>query len=143
MSLSRSFSECFAEAWERPTAEGLGALLAEDILLVQPHLPPIRGRDAAIREFGRLFSWLPGTHSEVVRWLEGSDVALIEHVLHFPVGSSFIRIPAVDRFTLKDGLAVERVVYFDQVPLVLGVLGHPSLWLGFIKYRFGRGSAGA
>ena len=102
MSLSRSFSECFAEAWERPTAEGLGALLAEDILLVQPHLPPIRGRDAAIREFGRLFSWLPGTHSEVVRWL-----------------------------------------YFDQVPLVLGVLRHPSLWLGFIKYRFGRGSAGA
>ena len=141
--MSRTFAERFAKAWELPTAEGLGALLAEDVLLVQPHLAPIRGREAAIREFRRLFSWLPGSYTEVVRWLEDSDVALIEHVLHFPVGSDFIRIPAVDRFKLKEGLALERVVYFDQFPLVLGVLRYPSLWLGFMKYRFGRGTAGA
>lgn len=135
--MAESFSERFAAAWAAPTAEGLAALLAEDVVLYQPHLPPIRGREAARAEFARLFAWLPGTHSRVKNWQENAEIALIEHELHFPVGRGHIRIPAVDCFRLEDGLAKERVVYFDQLRLIAGVARHPSLWIGYLKYRMG------
>ena len=133
----QTFSERFAQAWRQPSAQGLAELLTDDVVLYQPQLPPIRGKAAAIAEFERLFAWLPGTYSETRHWREDETVALIEHVLHFPAGKGYIRIPAVDRFILEDGLAKERVVYFDQMRLIGGVLRHPSLWPGFLKYRFG------
>jgi hypothetical protein len=38
----------------------------------------------------------------------------------------------------KNGLAVERAVYRNQLLLVIAILIHPGVWLGFRKYRFGR-----
>ncbi len=137
------FSERFASAWKDPTPEKLGALLAENVVLKQPHLRPIRGKAAAIEEFRRLFAWLPGTWSEVIRWQEDAQVAMIEHVLHFPMGARDVRLPAIDRFRLEQGLAVERVVYFDQVKLMRAVLGSPSTWAGYLRYRAGQRASDA
>lgn len=133
-----SFASRFEQAWKNPTADGLAALLAEDVVLIQPHLPPIRGRAAAHAEFARLFAWIPGTHSIVRSSRESGDLAFIEHELRFPVGNGTIRLPSVDRIVLRDGLIAERVVYFDQLRLMLGVLKHLSLWPGYLKYRFGK-----
>lgn len=46
-------------------------------------------------------------------------------------------IPAVDRFLLRDGLGIERIVDFDQIVLARQVFAHPTLWPGFLRYRFG------
>ena len=135
--MPESFVARFEFAWKKPTPDGLVALLDEDVILRQPHLPAIRGKAAAHREFTRLFSWIPGTHSIVRSSQESGDVAFIEHELRFPVGNKVIALPAVDRFVLRDGLGVERVVYFDQIRLILSVLKHPGLWLGYFRYRFG------
>lgn len=135
--MPESFASRFESAWEKPTPDGLVALLSEDVIIRQPHLPAIRGKAAVHREFTRLFTWIPGTHSIVKSSRESDDVAFIEHELRFPVGEKFIALPAVDRFVLRNGLGVERVVYFDQVRLILSVIKHPSLWLGYFKYRFG------
>lgn len=134
---TRSFGERFEDAWRNPSADGLVSLLSEDVVLYQPHLPPIRGREAARREFERLFAWSPGARSEVKRWREQDGVAFIEHELIFPVGRRAMRVRAVDCFTLEGELATERVVYFNMLTLVLGVLRHPSLWPGFVRYRLG------
>jgi hypothetical protein len=131
------FASRFEAAWKEPTPDSLTALLAEDVVLLQPHLPPIRGKAAAHAEFSRLFAWIPGTHSVVLNSSETEGVVFIEHELRFPVGSRTIRLPAVDRFVLRNGLGAERVVYFDQARLILGVLKHPSLWPGYLRYRFG------
>lgn len=134
---SDSFTSRFEQAWKNPTADGLAALLAEDVVLIQPHLQPIRGRAAARAEFARLFAWIPGTHSIVRSACESGDRVFIEHELRFPVGNGVVRLPSVDRIILRDGLITARVVYFDQLRLMLGVLKHPSLWPGYLKYRFG------
>lgn len=133
-----SFTSRFEEAWLAPTADGLAALLAEDVVLIQPHLPPIRGKDAARAEFARLFAWIPGTHSVVWSARESGDLAFIEHELRFPIGNDLVRLPSVDRITLRNGLVAERVVYFDQMRLILAVMRHPSLWPGYLTYRFGK-----
>lgn len=136
--MDKSFSERFRDAWQSPTVEKLTDLLTEDVVLYQPHLPAISGKAAVTEEFRRLFEWIPGTHSEVQCWREDSEIALIEHVLCFPVGKHCIRIRAVDRFRLRGGLGMERRVYFDQLALILNVLRHPSLWPGYFRYRLGR-----
>lgn len=135
--MSKPFAEQFAEAWARPTPDGLVALLQPDVVLIQPHLPPIRGRDAALREFRRLLAWLPSFHGEITRWSESGNYVFIEWKMLLPLGHKTLSIPAVDRFLVRDGLGAERVVYFDQLRLMRAVAGNPRLWRGYLKYRFG------
>jgi len=134
--LSRPFAEQFAQAWARPTPAGLVALLQTDVRLLQPHRPPIHGREAALVEFHRLLAWLPALHGEVTRWSQSGDTVFIEWRMRLPLGRRTIMIPAVDRFLLRDGLGAERVVYFDTVRLVAAVASHPRLWGGYLRYRF-------
>jgi hypothetical protein len=135
--IEQTFARRFADAWKRPTPEKLIELLHPDVLLYQPHLPPIRGREAAKAEFERLFRWLPGLHGEVERSCGADGVVFIEWEMRFPIGREPVRIPAVDRFLLRDGLGIEREVYFDQQPLYLALLARPDAWAGFLRYRFG------
>jgi SnoaL-like domain len=131
------FAEAFAAAWAEPTPERLVALLHRDVVLLQPHLPPIRGRESALAEFRRLFAWLPGLHGAVARSSGGDDGLFIEWEMRVPVAGGTISIPAVDRFLLADGLGIERIVYFDQLLLIRAVASRPGLWPGYVKYRCG------
>ena len=60
------FAERFAEAWARPTPERLVAILHDDVTLLQPHLPPIRGKAAAFDELRHLLTWLPELHGSSI-----------------------------------------------------------------------------
>ncbi|MGH7893922.1 MAG: nuclear transport factor 2 family protein [Candidatus Binatia bacterium] len=135
--MKHAFAEAFEEAWSAPTAERLVALLHPDVVLLQPHLPPIRGRENALREFRRLFAWLPGLHGAVERSSGSDELVFIEWQMKLPVGRGTVGIHAVDRFLLKGGLGIERAVYFDQLALIRTVLAHPRLWPGYAKYRLG------
>jgi hypothetical protein len=106
-SAEQAFAERFAQAWAAPTPEGLVELLHEDVRLYQPTFAPIHGRQQALAEFRRLLGNVPGLYG------------------------------VVDRFLIRDGLALERRVYFDQLSLLLAVIARPGLWGGFMRYRFG------
>lgn len=130
------FAQRFAEAWAQPTPERLVALLHDDVVLRQPHLPAIRGKTAAQREMRRLLHWLPELHGIVDRTAGDDRVLYIEWRMKRS-RSSRDAVPAVDRFFLRDGLAAERVVYFDQLRLMRQVLANPGLWPGYMRYRYG------
>jgi len=135
--VERAFADGFAAAWNAPTPERLIALLHDDVVLYQPQLPPIRGRAAALSEFQRLFRWLPALRGDVDRASGADGAVFIEWRMQFPFGRR-VEIAAVDRFLLRDGLGIERIVYFDQLPLMLGLLRHPSAWPRYARYRLGR-----
>ena len=135
--MTHPFASAFAEAWRAPTPERLCALLHPAVVLLQPHRPPIRGRDAALADFRRLFAWLRGLHGEIDRASGDGDVVFIEWRMRLPVGSEVVTVRAVDRFVLQDGLGLERAVYFDQLALVRAVLAHPGLIPGWVRYRWG------
>lgn len=130
------YARAFEAAWAAPTTERLLALLHDDVVLRQPHLPPIRGKAAARAEFDCLFRWLPATHGVVDRSLSAPGYTMIEWRLTFPIGAG-VTIPIVDRFAIEDGLGIERVAYFDQTPLRTAVLARPWLVPGFVRYRLG------
>lgn len=132
------FAACFAEVWSRPTPERLLELLHPEVVLHQPHLAPIRGTAAARAEFERLFQWLPELYGAVERSCGRDGYLFIEWQMHFPIAGRRVTIPAVDRFRLADGLGIERVVFFDQLPLIAAVLRYPRAWPGYLRYRYGR-----
>jgi hypothetical protein len=132
--MDHSFAQRFAEAWAHPTPAALAALLHDDVVLYQPHRAPIRGKKDAIADFERLFAWLPALHGAIDRASGDGDLVFIEWRMRLPLGSKTHEIRAVDRFLLKDGFGVERVVYFDRVALFKVVLAHPSLWPGAVRY---------
>ncbi|TDU32093.1 SnoaL-like protein [Panacagrimonas perspica] len=137
MALDHPFARAFAEAWSKPTADGLVALLTPDVVLRQPHRSAIHGRDAARAELARMLRWLPELHGEDFEAEGSADRVFIEWTLVFPVRRGGLRVHAVDRFTLRDGLGAERWVFFDQMPLLLAVGLRPWAWPGFLRYRFG------
>ncbi len=132
-----SFVQRFEMAWQNPSAEGLVALLCDDVVLYQPGASPIKGKQAAYTDFSRLLSSLPGMYGVVKKSVETEDIAFIDWEIVFVSGKKALRVSAIDKFYLRDGLAYERTVYFDQLALYLSLMRHPGLWLGFGKYRFG------
>ena len=54
-------------------------------------------------------------------------------------GGAPISWDAVDRFTLRsDGLATERITYFDSGPLALVVARRPRVWPAFARNQLAR-----
>jgi ketosteroid isomerase-like protein len=129
------FVERFADAWRKSDVESLLALLTEDIVLRQPMLPTTTGKAAARAAFTRLFVAFPGLTATVHRWAAEEDELFIEFTLSCDFGGRKLSWPAVDRFLLRDGLAAERVNYFDSMPLLFKILVRPRGWRGLARAR--------
>lgn len=138
MQETEAFAQAFTEFWKAPTVEGMGELLDPEVMLIQPLSRRMRGRDAALAEFAKIFAWLPDLHAVVDRWSGTSEALFIEFRLRAHVGSELVEWPVLDRFVLRDGRALERVSYFDSAPLLRKVLVHPSSWWGWWKSGAGR-----
>jgi hypothetical protein len=125
-----AFVERFAAAWAHPQVERFVAMLAPDVLLLQPVTPPVRGR-----EFARLLRWLPDLHGIVDQWGVDGDTTLVAWRLRFTLGRAPFELRLVDRLVVRDDLIVEREAYFDSLRFLLATLGRPSAWPGYLRYR--------
>jgi ketosteroid isomerase-like protein len=130
------FVDRFASAWAKSDLDALMALLAEDVVLIQPMMPVAVGKTASRKEFSRLFGFIPDLRASVHRWASRDDVVFIEFTLEGTVGGRKVSWSAVDRFRLRDGFAVERVSYFDPLPLGLQLLKRPRAWRRLLSSRF-------
>ncbi len=133
------FVERFVEYWKAPTLEGLDALVAPQVRLVAPMTPTTRTREQGKQAFADLFELIPGLTAEVHRWGATEDGVLIEFTLSGTAGGRPISWDAVDRFVLDgDGLATERISYFDSAPIALTVAGRPKVWPDFARAQLAR-----
>ncbi len=140
MSEAADFVERFAAYWRAPSVAGLDALLAPDVRLVAPMTPTTHGLDEGRRAFAAVLELTPDLTAKVHRWAATPDGVLIEFTLSGTAGGRPISWTAVDRIVLgEDGLATERVSYFDSTPLILQVLRRPRAWPAFVRSRLRRG----
>jgi ketosteroid isomerase-like protein len=128
MDAAAAFVEGFAKSWAAPTVESHSALWHDDIVLIQPLMPKAVGRKECEEGFARLFHLIPDLHATVHRWSGDGDIVFIEFTLAGTFGARPIAWDAVDRITLREGLAVERVSYFDSVPLGIEMALRPRGW---------------
>jgi hypothetical protein len=133
------FARRFAEFWADPDPGRLDAILAERVRLVAPMTPTTHTLEEGRRTFVGLFELIPDLHGEVHRWGATADGVLIEFTLSGTVGGRPISWRAVDRFVLgENGLATERVSYFDSAPIALTVARRPRAWPRFLRAQLRR-----
>jgi len=137
------FIDQFAAAWAAPTLDSLMAPLREDVTLIQPLSPPLRGKPAAMRAFRRILAQYPGLRGDVHGGLGEDSVVLIDWTMKVPVGRRVLDIPVIDRFDLHDasvpsgdGVVMKRVAYFDPTPILRATLTSPVSWARQLRAAF-------
>lgn len=131
------FVERFERWWSDPDPDRLGEILAEDVRLIQPIAPDTQTRADGIEAFRRLFRFMPDLRGTVHDSAVEGDVIFIHFTLAGTYGGRPISWDAVDRFVLgDDGLATERVSFFDSQPLALQMLLRPRGWPQFARSGF-------
>jgi hypothetical protein len=136
VSEAADFVARFKAYWEAPTPEGLEAVLAPQTRLVAPLTATTHTREEGIRAFAVLFQLVEGMSAEVHRWGATADGVLIEFTVTGRAGGKPISWHAVDRFVVgADGLATERVSYFDSAPLAMTLARRPRSWPAFVRGR--------
>lgn len=127
--MPEDFVERFADFWNRPAPERLPAVLAPEVRLVQPMLRPTTGMAAAQASFRRLLTAVPDLRADVHSSGSSGHTVLIAFRLAGTFGGRPLEWDAVDRFQVgDDGLATERVSYFDPVPLIAAMARRPRGW---------------
>jgi len=130
------FAARFAGYWRAPTPEGLSLVLAEQVRLIAPMTPSTGTLVEGQRVFAGLLELIPDLTGEMHRWGPTDDGVLIEFTLSGTTGGKPISWHAVDRFVIgEDGLATERINYFDSMPVVLAAATRPRAWPAFLRSR--------
>jgi hypothetical protein len=133
------FVRRFEEFWDTPSRERLAATIAPDARLIAPMNPTTGTLDEGWQAFAGLLELMPGLSATVHRWGATDDGVLIEFTLSGTTGGGPISWTAIDRFTLnEDGLATERITYFDSVPIALTVARRPRVWPRFARAQLSR-----
>ena len=113
------FVRRFAAWWAAPDPDTLPTLLAADVHLAAPLTEDTFGLDAAQEGFRNLLAGIPDLTGEVHRWGAHDEGVFIEFTLSGTIGDRRFAVRAVDDFLLgDDGLATERISYFDPAPLL-------------------------
>jgi ketosteroid isomerase-like protein len=140
-SAAEAFVRRFEAGWRNPAgaaeaAAHFDALLDPEVRMIQPQLPDLVGRDAARSGFFEpLFTMLPDAHVTVERWAAEGDTLFIEATMRGTAGGKPVAFRVCDRFTLRDGVAVERETYTDPLPLLATIAGRPRAWPAFARYQ--------
>lgn len=130
------FAARFAAYWRAPSVDGLDLLLAPDVQLVAPMMPTTETLSDGKRAFANLLQLAPDISAEVHSWGATQDGLLIDFTLSGTVAGVPVSWHAIDRIVLReDGLATERVSFFDPTPLILRLIRHPRTWPAFIRSR--------
>ena len=141
--------EGFAEGWRAPTdadsfCDHFEPLLSAEMRLIQPQLPEMAGKRAFREEFARpLFDLLHDVRGTVGAWAsraEGdAEVIFIELEIRGRLaGGRQVTLNTIDKITLRNGVAVERVASFDPLDMLGGIMLSPRSWPTFIRARLGR-----
>lgn len=131
------FVERFARWWSDPDPDRLGELLADDVRLVQPLAPDTRNLADGVEAFRSLFRFLPDLRGTVHDFAVDGNTVFIHFTLSATYGGRPISWDAVDRFVVRDdGLATERLSFFDSRPLALQMLMRPRGWAQLARSGF-------
>jgi hypothetical protein len=133
------FVRRFEEFWAAPSRDLLAKVITPDARLVAPMTPTTHNLDDGWQSFAQLLELMPGLSTTVHRWGATTDGVLIEFTMSGTAGGGPISWDVVDRFVLRsDGLATERITYFDSVPIALTVARRPSVWPSFARSQLAR-----
>lgn len=132
--------ERFAQCWTAPAErlEDMLALLSDDVVLEAPTIPPrSEGKDDARAAFLNAFRMFPTLVGQVHRYSFAGEVLFIEWSQSAMIGKRRLSWRIVDRFLFRDGVACERIAYFDALRIRNAILASPASILQYMRFRRG------
>ncbi|ELR69154.1 hypothetical protein C900_05434 [Fulvivirga imtechensis AK7] len=92
--------------------------------------------ESAYKEFKLFLKWVPHFKGEVISSSSEGNLLFIEWFMYFRFKNGHpLRVRAVDKIIVENGLIKERSVYFNTLPVILYILKRPWLWYGYLRYR--------
>lgn len=131
----------FIHVWEAPRdrLDALMDLLSAEVVLKAPTNPPMSvGRADGQRAFERAFRAMPDLRAVIHRWSARGDVVFIDMTFHATIGGRPVAWDDIDRFRFRDGVAIERVAYFDPAPVRRAFLSNLRGLAQLARLRLGR-----
>jgi hypothetical protein len=126
------FVRSLSEAWRSPSPaglmEGVRPLFAPTVRLTQPLMPSTTGLGGFERGFAGLSALVPNLRGRVVHWAVSGEVLYVEFELTGMVGRRHLRLRTCDRIVLREGVAIERHVFMDLMPLLRLLATQPRTW---------------
>ena len=116
MPSNEDFVQRFVEAWKEPRARFVELFAPEGTLLQAGMEKPIT-RDQIPAHQNVTLTLLPDMAVKVNRWATRGDDVFIEWSSTGTFQGRIIGWDGASRFTLRDGLIVEEIAYFDSFPL--------------------------
>jgi hypothetical protein len=127
------FVERFAAAWHSHDREQIRALLHPDVVLIQPVMRPLHGRDAATQGMLQFLELMPDLEITIDRALREADRVFIAFRFVGTLGRRRVTLAIVDQLDLVDGLVHARTAFFDPTPLLRAALSQPRLWPRLVR----------
>lgn len=130
-----TFVEGFERFWARPDPSALHDLLHPDAHLVQPMMPEMHSAAGYATRLQRLLAVCPDLSGQLRRWDAVDDGVVIEHSLGATIGGKRVEVDVFDRIRLREGKVVERIAYFDPLPVLRAVVTRPRAWVQLVRAR--------
>lgn len=133
--------EAFAEGWRAPAntdafCDHFEPLIDDEMRLIQPQLPTVVGKRAFRDAFAEpLFGLLSEIRGTVESWAARGEVVFIQLTIRGAVGGQAVELRTIDKITLRDGVAIERVASLDPLPLLAAVARSPRAWPAFARIQ--------
>lgn len=116
MTDQKDFVKKFQHAWRDPIARFASLFHPEGTLFQQGMERPLK-RDEITAHVSRVLTLMPDQRIEVKRWGANRDDVFIEWSASATLRGQAIEWSGASRFTLRDGLILEEIAYFDTLPL--------------------------
>lgn len=116
MTPTNAFVKQFEEAWKDPVARFADLFHPDGTLFQQGMERPI-GKAEITAHVARVQTLIPDQRIEVKRWADNGDDVFIEWTAFASFRGESVSWSGASRFTLRDGLIVEEIAYFDTLPL--------------------------
>jgi ketosteroid isomerase-like protein len=117
MDTAERFVGTFSEIWSDPDPDRFHEIVREDGTLLHPGMEePLPGSQVPAY-VERIKASFPDIRLRVERWAAAGDDVLIEWTISATMAETPVEFSGTDRFTLRDGRAIEGVAYFDTLPL--------------------------
>ena len=112
----KDFVERFEDAWRDPIARFASLFHPKGTLFQQGMERPLT-RDEITPHVSRVLTLIPDQRIEARRWAANGDDVFIEWSASATFRSQPIVWGGASRFTLRNGLILEEIAYFDTLPL--------------------------
>jgi ketosteroid isomerase-like protein len=116
-SVYEKFVHPYVENWKHPDPHRFKDFYAEDGQMIVPGLDQPIGREDLADFYATENATRPGIKRRLETWAVAGDLAFMQWTAIWEDAGRVFELPVCERFTLRDGLAVEAVGYYDRITL--------------------------